>query len=326
MHDDEIECVLKAAGRRERVPEDIEQAVREGVLKEWRAVVAERRGQRRSRAALAAAASVLVAVVGAWFAVSRPGSVEAPVATLSVAQQDVRVRSDWWRGWQPADAGRRLAAGEALETGLNGRAGLSLPHVASVRIDHGTRVRLASAERLVIERGAVYVDAGRDGAPASRLVVETPTGVVRHVGTQYEVRLDGGSVRVRVREGRVEWRSRRGVVENGQAGEQLTIAANGAVTRDDAARYGPSWEWIASTAPAPEIEGRPLAEFLAWAGRELGREVVFESPEVADEAASIIVHGSIDGLTPAQALDVVLATTSVRGTLDEGRLLVSRGG
>ena len=133
-------------------------------------------------------------------------------------------------------------------------------------------------------------------------------------------------MRVRVREGRVEWQSKSGAVERGDAGEQFTIAADGAVQRMQSARYGETWDWIASTTPAIDIEGRPLADFLAWAGRELGREVVFESPEIRQEAAAIVVHGSVAGLTPQQALDAVLATTSVRGSLDQGRIVVAEGG
>jgi hypothetical protein len=128
-----------------------------------------------------------------------------------------------------------------------------------------------------------------------------------------------------VREGRVEWRSRSGAVESGQAGEQLTIGANGNVARQASPSYGDTWEWIGSTTPAIDIEGRPLAQFLSWAGRELGREVVFATPDVQREAASIVVHGSIAGLAPREALDAVLATTSVRGTIDEGRIVVSGG-
>ena len=90
-------------------------------------------------------------------------------------------------------------------------------------------------------------------------------------------------------------------------------------------RYGETWDWIATTTPAIDIEGRPLVDFLAWAGRELGREVVFESPELRREAAAIVVHGSVAGLTPQQALDAVLATTSVRGSLDQGRIVVAEG-
>ena len=82
----------------------------------------------------------------------------------------------------------------------------------------------------MIERGALYVDAGTGAPGDSRLAIETPAGILLHVGTQYEVRLDGSDVRVRVREGRVEWQSKSGAVERGDAGEQFTIAADGAVS------------------------------------------------------------------------------------------------
>ncbi len=326
MNDDDIERVLKAAGLRERVPFEIESAAREHLRREWRAIVAGRRGARRRVGSFALAASVLVAAFALWFVALRPDAAAGPVATMAVALNDVRVRSGWLQGWEPATAGRSLKAGESLETGPDGRAGISIPGIASARLDHDTRIRLASAERLVIERGALYVDSGTGAPGDSRLAVETPTGSLRHIGTQYEVRLDGSDVRVRVREGRVEWQSKSGAVERGDAGEQFTIAADGAVKRMQSARYGQTWDWIASTTPAIDIEGRPLADFLAWAGRELGREVVFASPEIRQETAAIVVHGSVAGLTPQQALDAVLATTSVRGSLGQGRIVVAEGG
>ena len=325
MSDDDIERVLRAAGLRERVPLEIESAAREHLRREWRGLVAERRGARRRMGGFALAASMLVAAFALWFVALRPFTAAGPVATMAVALNDVRVRSSWLQGWEPASAGRALKAGESLETGPDGRAGISMPGIASARLDHDTRIRLASADRLVIERGALYVDSGTGAPGGSHLAVETPAGTLRHVGTQYEVRLDGSRVRVRVREGRVEWLSNSGAVERGDAGEQFTIAADGAVQRMRSERYGETWDWIATTTPAVDIEGRPLVDFLAWAGRELGREVVFESPQLRQEAAAIVVHGSVAGLTPQQALDAVLATTSVRGSLDQGRIVVAEG-
>jgi ferric-dicitrate binding protein FerR (iron transport regulator) len=324
MSEDDIERVLRAAGARERVPPEVEDAVRENLREEWRRIVAERQGARRRGRAFALAASVLVAALGLWIVASLPGG-GGPVGAVAAAVSEVRVRGGWLQGWEPAAPGRALEAGDTLETGADGRAGLALPGIASARLDHGTRVRLASADRLVIERGALYVDAGPEGRDAARLLVETPAGVVRHVGTQYEVRVHGADVQLRVREGRVEWRSNSGAVRSGHAGEQLTIAADGRVERHAAPRYGASWDWIASTTPAVAIEGRPLSEFLGWAGRELGREVVFASPGLRREAADIVVHGSVAGLTPEQALDAVLATTSVRSTLSDGRIVVTSG-
>jgi ferric-dicitrate binding protein FerR (iron transport regulator) len=325
MSDEDIARVLRAAGPRERAPAEVERAVREHLRGEWREIVAERQGRRRRWTGFALAASIAVAAASGWLLAAQPRGAAEPVATMAVALDDVRARGRWWEGWEVAAAGRTLKAGESLETGANGRAALSLPGIASARLDHDTRVRLASADRIEIDRGTLYVDAGVESPADSRLVVETPAGAVRHVGTQYEVRIDGRAVRLRVREGRVEWHSPSGTVERGVAGEQLTIAADGAISRSGAPRYGESWDWIASTTPAIDIEGRPLAEFLSWAGRELGREVAYESPGLQAEAAQIVVHGSVAGLTPAEALDAVLATTSVRGRLDDGRILVSGG-
>ncbi len=324
MSDEDIARVLRVAWPRERAPAEVERAVREHLRAEWREIIAERQGRRGRWRGFAIAASVAVAAVSAWLLAVQPGS-GGPVATMAVAIDDVRLRSSWWLGWEDASSGRTLMAGETIETGPNGRAALSLPGIASARLDEDTRLRLASADQVVIDRGALYVDAGLESRPGSSLVVETPAGAVRHVGTQYEVRVDGRAVRLRVREGHVEWRSPSGAIERGDAGEQLTIDADGAVSRAATARYGVSWDWIASTTPAIDIEGRPLAEFLSWAGREMGRKVAYETPGLAAEVERIVVHGSVAGLTPAEALDAVLATTSVRGRLDEGRILVSGG-
>ena len=49
---------------------------------------------------------------------------------------------------------------------------------------------------------------------------------------------------------------------------------------------------------------------------------MYASPEAEAEAAGIVVHGSIAGLTPAEALDAVLATTSVHAKVSGGSLVV----
>ena len=72
---------------------------------------------------------------------------------------------------------------------------------------------------------------------------------------------------------------------------------------------------------APELIDA-VAQFLAWAARETGREVAYGSPAAEAEAVGIVVHGSIAGLTPAEALDAVLATTSVHAAISGGQLVV----
>ncbi len=322
MNDKDIERVLQSVGPRERPPREIEREIQRRLRAEWRAVVASRQGSRRRQTFYALAASVLAAAIGVWIAAPRLGGPAESVATMTLAAGEVRVDSGWFSAWRDVAPGQALAVGQALQTGPTGRGALSLPGGVSARLDHDTKLNITGAGELTLEHGALYVDAGPTTSVASRLDVITPTGSVRHVGTQYEVRLMGTGVRLRVREGRVEWHARTGGFEQSGRGEQLMIAGDGTVERQAMPIYGKDWDWAAATAPGIEIEGLPLSRFLSWAGRELGREIVYATPTAATDAARIIVHGSIAGLTPQQALDAVLATTRVHAVMADGRLVV----
>lgn len=320
MNDQDLERVLKSVGLREKPPADVEHEVREHLRAEWRSVVADRGRRSRQRTYFAMAASIVAAAVGVWMLAPRLAESGDAVATLALATGEVRVTSGWFDSWHGVAGGQALLEGQTLETGATGRSALALPGGISARVDHGSRLVVAAADRLVLERGTLYVDSG--SAPAAPLDVVTKTGTVRHVGTQYEVRLLDSSVRVSVRDGTVEWRSSRGDVERSASGEQLTITNDGRVERSSVPAYGAAWDWTLEAAPTIDIEGLPLAQFLDWAARESGREVTYASPEAEAEAAGIVVHGSIAGLTPTEALDAVLATTSVHVDATGGQLVV----
>lgn len=322
MDDNDVESVLRAAGPRDRPPEDVERRVHAHLHEEWRSIVAGQSARRRRQLAVALAAGLAVVAVGVWVAgplVAGPGSA---VATVALASGDSRVKAGWLGGWRAIGDGESLRAGETLTTGPDGRIAVRLPGGLSARLDRDTRMTLASAGAVEIESGALYVDAGRAGARTSAFEVVTPAGSLHHVGTQFEVRLLGPGVRVRVREGQVEWNGG-GVTARGSAGEQLTFGTDGSVEHGTTPLFGDSWDWVAAATPGIDIDGLPLAEFLGWAGRELGCDVVFSPAETADEAAAIVVHGSIAGLTPAQALDAVLATTRLHARVDGGHIVVS---
>ena len=91
--------------------------------------------------------------------------------------------------------------GDRIETDAISRVGLRLSGGVSVRLDHGSRARLLSATAIELGAGALYVDSGPESPD---LEVHTSFGVVRDIGTQFEIRLDAASLRVRVRSGVVE--------------------------------------------------------------------------------------------------------------------------
>ena len=324
MNDLDLERLLKSAGPRERPPAEVEHAVRTQLHAEWTAMLIANRGRRHRRGAFALAAGLLAAAFGLWIAASGTGAPPAAVGTLAVASGEVRERAGWLSGWRAMDGGDVVLAGRTLETGTGGRAAIALPGGVSVRVDSGSRVALAGPDSLRLERGTLYVDSGPGEARLAQLRIETPAGSVRHVGTQYELRLLDTGVQLRVREGRVEFRSPDGAVEQGRSGEQLVIFGDGRVERAATPLHGPSWDWVADSAPAIDLEGMTLSRFLAWAGRELGREVSYDPALTEADLASVVVHGSTAGLTPGEALNAVLATTSFRADLVDERIVIAR--
>ena len=322
MNDRDIERVLKSAGLREKPPADVERAVREQLRSQWRDVVADRGRRGRQRVVYALAASLVAAVVGVWAIAPRFADSPVTVASVAVAAGDLRVKSGWLDRWHDVAAGQTLLEGQTLETGAEGRGALALPGGISARVDRGSRLVVAAADRIELERGTIYVDSGPAPSPAAPLAVVTPGGTVRHVGTQYEVRLLPAGVRVSVRDGTIEWRSSGGDLERSGPGERLTILNDGRVERTSVRAYGEAWDWTLEAAPSIDIDGMPLSSFLAWAARETGREIAYATPAVEREAAGIVVHGSITGLTPPEALDAVLATTNLRSQVSGGSLVV----
>jgi ferric-dicitrate binding protein FerR (iron transport regulator) len=233
------------------------------------------------------------------------------------------LEADGNSGWQPAAAGQSLKVGQELVTGPAGKAALALANGVTLRLDANTRVALAGIDRVVVGRGAVYLDSGERPAAGPGLRIDTEFGSTRHLGTQYEVRVLPAEMQVSVREGRVETAPVVGqspVVA--QAGEQVTIGTSGRLARSVVDRRDPRWNWIADVTPPYAIEDRPLAEFLAWVCRETGRELTFATPAAEAAAQSIILRGSISGLSPDDALAAVMATTNLTYTDDGGRLIV----
>ena len=224
-------------------------------------------------------------------------------------------------------AARPIHAGAVIDTGhgTRVRATARLTSGPSVRLDAGTRVRWMSNTALELERGAVYVDSER----GPRVEIRTALGIVRDVGTQFEVRLTGDAggeaLRVRVRQGSIEL-DRGGETYVAAAGVELAMDASGVLTRSSCPTYGPSWEWVLDVAPAPWIEGMSLEEFLEWACHEGGWQLRFADRDVAARASEIVLHGNVQGLRLAEAAAAVFRGSELTYRIDGGVLLVAASG
>lgn len=306
--DGDLARLLGTVGARPNAAPGAVAEVRAAVEAEWREMVAARH-RRRRYTSWAAVAGIAVAAVAAWLA--RPLYLHdaEPVATLARVVGEVQVESGDG-DWTPVSTSQDIKAGDVVRTGGDGRAAIELNGGVQLRLDTDTQMAFNDMSRASLARGAVYVDSGVNAADAaSRFVLSTPGGDVRHLGTQYQARLDGDVLRIGVREGRIEVTGRRGPV-TANAGELLSVS-DGNVERTALAGNAAEWKWVSDVTPPYSIEGRSVSEFLAWAARETGRKVVYASPAAERQAREVTLSGTVEDLAPDQAVAAVLATTSL---------------
>jgi ferric-dicitrate binding protein FerR (iron transport regulator) len=304
--DTEIEALLREVGAGNQIPFAAAEEVRRAVHQEWLTVVAQRKRRRRIATFGIAASFALMMAVASWVLRSSVPSSELQTVVAYV---------DGAAQFQPSAQGsmERLSVGNALPVGgvllTDGSTRVALEYgtAVSMRVDRASKIERVGGNRFRLSAGAVYIDADPK-ADEHELIVETPAGDVRHLGTQYQVRQSNGLIEIGIREGRVEiTKPDRSALAS--AGELLRINAEGEIDRQAISAQDPQWDWAEQTTPPFSIDDRTLAEFLEWVGRETGRQVIYASPEAQTIAQTLKLRGSIEGLDPDTALSAVLSTT-----------------
>jgi ferric-dicitrate binding protein FerR (iron transport regulator) len=297
--DDAIAALVRLAGRRPPVPEEAALRVRAAVREEWLQTIGRRKRTRWiGSAAAVAAAAITIAILR--MTSSSPQLKPVPQRLVVAGGQT---------------NGAVIYVNDVYEVADGNTASLAWGD-ATLRLDGGTRVRIASSTELSLDRGAVYVDSNHSG-----VIIRTPIGAVRDIGTQFEVRLAADRMRVRVREGRVDLQHG-GATHSATAGTELDADARGGVTQHTIARSGAEWDWVVRAAPPIHLDGRTLAEVVAAVTRDEGVKPVW-SDSVARNAASMRLHGDVP-LTPEEALDTALVASGLTSRIDGDRLIIQR--
>ena len=321
---DPVPDLVRLAGPGDPVPEDAVRRARQAVQGAWLETVQQRR--RKTRAAWAIAASLLL--VMSMLALSRSAMdwLFGPGPTVAVLESATGTglrpspgSTTPLESSKPAVLGDVLRAGDTVAT-AEGLAALRLSGGASLRLDAHTRLTWIAAQELRLEAGAVYVDSGPRDA---QITIRTPFGIVRDIGTQFEARLDGSDLRIRVRDGEVEvLKGRRRSVA--KRGVEMTVETDGEVRRDTVEIHGEPWLAYQSVAPSFELEGATLADYLRWLIRETGWTLDFTDPAIAIEAKSVVLHGSIHGVPVEETPFVVLPTCRLVGVPSDGVFEIRR--
>jgi ferric-dicitrate binding protein FerR (iron transport regulator) len=305
MPEEMVATLVRTAGRRADPPAEAYREVLAAVESTWQRKVTRRR---RWRVGMGIAAAFVVLTAGATLLRAVLPRAAAPeIAHVDRVGGSVETRPPGAGAWIPLVAGRiPLQAGARMRTGPDGRTDLRLEGGALLSLAVLTEIELRAADSIRLQHGAVY--SVTEGG-ASGIVIDTPAGTARDLGTRFELRYVRGVLRLRVREGRVSLQRDSGSLV-ADAGQQLTIDMGGGVSRDSIAGDDPDWAWVETVTPVPDFNNQPVSALLDWVAQETGRTVRFAAG-AERQAATVVLHGRIGPLAPLDALRVLLATTDL---------------
>ena len=318
-----LQTLFRQAGAREKPGTEEERAAREALRAEWQRMVG-RRKKRRFATGLALAASLFIAIA---VVILTAGGPPAPGPATQLAAVDAlrgTVRyfpAGISRNPEPLRESSRLTGGNALETRADSGVALAWVHGQSIRLDENTRVQFESPGDIRLEHGRVYVDTAGQSRAAEGLVILTPAGRVRHVGTQYMTAVAPAGTTVSVRAGRVSLDTS-GTLNYVTRGEQLTVSVDGRHQVEEIDTWGEQWEWAASIAPAFDSDGKTIADLIDWVAGETGHEVEYASLRAEEQARQTVLRGQL-GLEPIKALEMITQTSGLQARLSGGRIAVS---
>lgn len=324
--DEIFSSLLGQASPRRKAPERDAWEIRHAALAEWKKITGKRR-ERRRLVSLAVAAT-LVVTLAFLLNVSRLAETDVDIQQLANVERQIgeivifEPATDTWHGLAESDV--VLSAGQIIETSSGARMAVSWNAGGLLRIDEKTRVSLTANDRIQLHSGRLHYDSKSlysNQQPLVNLLIETPYGTVRHMGTQFMADLAGGALSVSVREGEVAI-SGDSIETLVLAGEQVIINESGIKARQSILPYADEWKWVEEIAPAYELDGRSMDEFLQWIGRESGFLIEYETESAKSLAEETILHGKID-LPPMKALEIMFQTADLVYELHGGVILVS---
>jgi hypothetical protein len=310
-NDDELlPRLFRALGPAPELPSDMRRGWEATFGGELMRTIAAKR-QRRNRIVSGCVGVVVLTTVAAYLLREPP--IAPDIATAEVAQVVLvigQVESSDAQATRVLSIGDELAAGQTLRTGPDTHLAFRYRD-ADVRLNANTVVALLPT-RLQLTRGDVYVDSGTAPHRGPTVMIETPRGMLAHIGTQFEVSVADDTVRASVREGAIAFTSDgdHRTISADDGPTQIVISASGVATQRIAAT-GELWDWTIDAAPGYVVDGRTADEFLVWATRQMGTQLRYIDDAARFHSQTVIMHGTVRPLSVAQGLEVVNATTGL---------------
>lgn len=311
---DPLADLLKRGKPRQPAPQAARERAFEQLHAHWSRRVQRKQQRRRVMTwAVAASAFLAVAIV---FNTANNGGFTAGASVAAIARSsgsDVYLRINRWSQPTLVSSIDGLSANSTLITGAASRLALAWKNGGSLRINEQTEVDIVSPERVRLVAGSIYFDSilnHNTAAAAKSLAIETPYGVIQHLGTQFSTRMQDDVLTISVREGEVT------IVSTNDdllltAGDEFDIDQAGLRAQRHVDPFDKQWQWAEDIAPAFDSNKRSAYELLAWIGRETGHTVHYDT----DAIVTLARHGTLtgmEGLTPMHALKALPYATDLR--------------
>jgi cytochrome c-type biogenesis protein CcmE len=306
--DDLVARLMQFAGPRPPIRADLQARVHDKVQLAWLSSLPRRRANRWA-VPLALAASIIVAIA----LTLRPS--DTPLRTIGTVARVV--------GGTAMTVGQNVHPGDTLRTIAGQGISVSLPAGLSLRIDEKTSLRLDGHNEFTLLSGQVYADSGQQIYRDRHVTIHTATGSVTDIGTQFAVQVVDDDLAVAVREGKVDIAAGQ-KTHTALAGDKLLLKADEEVVVDQISANDDSWQWAEALAPSFDSKDKSVMDFLKWAARETGKELVFTSDEARMAAMKAKLHGPVSDFTPHEATEAVLSTTTFDYQIDDHQIIIVR--
>ncbi len=302
LTEEQIEQLLARVGSIPQPPEDMRDRVKAQVEATWQETVQARQA-RKKYPAFAAAAVITLAIAVGWMNTKEPIS-QPVIASLDSSQHSIQLSTDGTQ-WSATESPTIVEGAyiQAMET-----ASLSLSNTLNVRMKPQTVVQLTSLDELRLISGEIYLDS-YDKPDQDRFSVITEFGIAEDIGTQFSVATNNNGWHIQVREGEVLVKDDSTKLRLEEE-ERVEINALNEVARQTLPDHHDSWQWVESSRPSYEIEGKTVDTYLNWVARETGRDLQYNTDEAKRSAETTLLHGSISGLTARRSIDAVLPATN----------------
>ena len=308
MHnDDNVETLLRKAGKRSAPDVDLTEEIKSATRKAWQETVEKRRKLRVRRLGIASgiAASLLFGVIFSfqnW--VQQPGY--EYIAQFTNVSGDIRINGE-------TSSALNISPGDTLTAGKNALMSVVMNNGITLLANENTELEMLSEERIFLVKGRIYFDSADS---ASSLVIDTRLGQVKDIGTQYELLSDGTDLKVSMREGETSLSLPDGksirATSKGGSGDVVEVSSNGSVERSTIGINDTYWDWISDSHDDINLEGKSLYEVISLASRITGKKAVYITQNAKQVAKLTTMSGGT--LNPDHietALPLLMETTTL---------------